>query len=40
MGNFDVDIALLPSLGLEVLPRHVAFSGGLVEAKPSLEFVG
>jgi hypothetical protein len=35
----DVDISLLPLLRLILLPFHVALTGVLVEAHPSLEFI-
>lgn len=39
VGDANVDIGLLPLLGLILLPDHVALSGLLVLAHPSLKFV-
>lgn len=39
VGDLDVDVGLLPRFGRELLPDHLAFSRGLVEAHPSHELV-
>lgn len=37
--NFNVYIVFVPSLGLKLLPDHVALDGLFVQAHPALEFV-
>ena len=39
VGDFDVDVGLLPGLGLVLFPVHFALDGVFVFAHPSLEFV-
>lgn len=38
VGDLDVDVCLLPRLGLKGLPLHVSH-GILVEAQPALELI-
>ena len=40
VGDFDIDVGLLPGLGLVALPFHVALDGAGVETEPALEVVG
>lgn len=37
--DLDIDICLLPWLGLKLLPHHVAIGRRSVQANPALEFV-
>lgn len=39
VGDLDVDVGLLPDLGLIPLPHHVTLGGGGVCADPSLKLV-
>lgn len=39
VGDLDVDIGLLPGLGLKLLPDHLAIGSLLVQAHPALELV-
>ena len=39
MRDLDIDVGLLPPLGLVVLPFHVTLDGAGVETQPSLELV-
>jgi len=37
--DLDIDVGLLPLLGLKFLPDHLALDGAGVEAHPALELV-
>ena len=39
MGDFDIDVGLLPRLRLVALPFHVPLGGARVETEPSLKLV-
>lgn len=39
VGDLDINIGLLPLLGLELLPDHVAIGGSAIKAKPAFELV-
>lgn len=37
--DLDVDVVLLPLLGLKGIPLHLSIDGARITAKPALEFV-
>lgn len=39
VADLDVDVGLLPRLGLELLPDHLSLAGLGAEAHPALELV-